>query len=100
MVQRYGTSCMPRSDGVYVRHSDYEVLEAECERLRAALRTPLLTGADAPMYGGIFAVEGINREVVETAFYAGAHTVTIYYGERRVFTSMAEFYAAHPKEQA
>jgi hypothetical protein len=26
---------MPRSDGVYVRHSDYEALEAECERLRA-----------------------------------------------------------------
>jgi hypothetical protein len=34
-VQRFGTSSAPCPNGVYVRHSDYAALEAECERLRA-----------------------------------------------------------------
>jgi hypothetical protein len=33
-VQRFGTSSAPCPNGVYVRHSDYAALEAECERLR------------------------------------------------------------------
>lgn len=73
-------------------------LIAEVRSLREALSTPLLTGADAPMYGGIFGAYGINRGVAETAFYAGAPCVTVYYGVTRVFTSVAEFCAAHPKD--
>lgn len=34
-VQRFGTSSAPCPNGLYVRHSDYAALEAECERLRA-----------------------------------------------------------------
>jgi hypothetical protein len=33
-VQRFGTSSAPCPNGLYVRHSDYAALEAECERLR------------------------------------------------------------------
>ncbi|KVC81404.1 hypothetical protein [Burkholderia ubonensis] len=73
-------------------------LVAEVRALRARLETPLLTGAYAPMYGGVFAVEGISHEAAESALYAGATTVTIYYGERRIFTCMSDFMAAHPKE--
>jgi hypothetical protein len=29
-VQRFGTSSAPCPNGVYVRHSDYAALEAEC----------------------------------------------------------------------
>lgn len=75
-------------------------LVAEVRRLREALSTPLLTGADAPMYGGIFGAEGANRDVAETAFCSGAPTVTVYYGEKRVYTSMAEFCAVHPGEKS
>jgi hypothetical protein len=59
----------------------------------------MFTGADAPMYGGIFGAEGVNRDVAETAFYTGAPAVTVYYGEKRVFTNLAEFCAAHPREK-
>jgi hypothetical protein len=34
-VQRFGTSSAPCPNGLYVRHSDYAALEAECKRLRA-----------------------------------------------------------------
>jgi hypothetical protein len=74
-------------------------LIAEVRRLRETLSTPLFTGADAPMYGGIFGVEGANRTVAERAFYAGAPHVTVYYGEKRIFLSVAEFCAVHPKDQ-
>jgi len=75
-------------------------LIAEVRRLREVLSTPAFTGADAPMYGGIFGAEGASRDVAETAFYTGAPTVTVYYGEKRVFTNLAEFCAAHPREKA
>ncbi len=75
-------------------------LIAEVRRMREALSTPMFTGADAPVYGGIFGVEGVSRDAAETAFYTGAPTVTVYYGERRVFTNLAEFCAAHPREKA
>ena len=31
---RYGTSCAPREDGVFVHFTEYEKVVAECERLR------------------------------------------------------------------
>lgn len=43
MVQRYGTSSMPRSDGVYVRHSDYEAL-ADALRKIAAIEDKMVGG--------------------------------------------------------
>lgn len=98
--QRYGVSSMPCESGLYVLHKDYLALEAEVERLREALDTPMFTGADAPMYGGIFGAEGANRGVAETAFYTGAPIVSVYYGEKRVFTSLAEFCVAHPGKKA
>jgi hypothetical protein len=33
---RYGTSCAPREDGVFVHFTEYEKVVAECERLRIA----------------------------------------------------------------
>lgn len=73
---------------------------AEVRRLTEALSTPVFTGAAAPMYGGIFGAEGVNRDVAEAAFYTGAPTVTVYYGEKHVYTSLAEFCAAHPRDKA
>jgi hypothetical protein len=31
---RYGTSCAPREDGVFVHFTEYEKVVAECDRLR------------------------------------------------------------------
>lgn len=73
-------------------------LIAEVRALRAELNTPLLTGAYAPMYDGIFAAEGINHDVAMSAFYENAPTVTVYYGRRHVYTCMAEFCAEYSKE--
>ncbi len=87
-------------NGEFVAYADYEALAGEVRELREVLSTPLLTGADAPMYGGIFGAPGVNRDVAETAFYAGAPCVTVYCGVTRVFTSVAEFCAAYPKEAA
>lgn len=77
---------------------DVVALIAEVRALRAELNTPLLTGAYAPMYDGIFAAEGINHGVAMSAFYANAPTVTVYYGKRHVYTCMAEFCAEYSKE--
>lgn len=84
-------------------HANAEMFKAEKadnEALRAELNTPLLTGAYAPMYEGIFAAEGINHDVAMSAFYANAPTVTVYYGRRHVYTCMAEFCAEYSKEKA
>ncbi|WP_321905147.1 hypothetical protein [Paraburkholderia tropica] len=75
-------------------------LNEEVVRLRAELATPLLTGADAPLYGGIFCAEGISHEAAESAFYTGAPAVTVYYGRRHLYTCLAEFYAENPKEKS
>jgi hypothetical protein len=75
-------------------------LIAEVRRLREALNTPLLTAQDAPIYGGVLCTEGASRDAAMSAFYAGALTVTVYYGEKRIYKSMAEFCAAHPKEKS
>ncbi|MDE1139953.1 MAG: hypothetical protein PW999_09920 [Paraburkholderia tropica] len=75
-------------------------LNEEVVRLRAELATPLLTGADAPMYGGIFCAEGISHNTAESAFYAGASLVTVYYGRKHVYPHLAAFMADFPKEIA
>jgi len=49
-VQRFGTSSATCPNGLYVRHSDYAALEAECERLRAALRA--IGAIENKMVGG------------------------------------------------
>lgn len=68
----------------------------EIERLRAALSTPLLTHIELP-YGLDDLKYGADPARVEVAFAGCAKSVTIYYGEKRTYTSMAAFCAAHPK---
>jgi hypothetical protein len=91
MVKRYGTSSMECENGIYVLHAEYEKVVAERDALLKELRTPLLTGANAPMYGGIFCAEGVSRDAAYSAFHSGARYVTVYYGVKRLFSSMAEF---------
>ena len=97
--------CLPD----YVENSAYiaaanptAILElvAEVRRLQTALNTPQLTAAYAPYLAGIVGVEGVSQEVAADFFMNSAQLVTVYYGEKRVFTNLAEFCAAHLREKA
>jgi hypothetical protein len=101
-VQRFGTSSAPCPNGLYVRHSDYAALEAECEQLRAALGTPIamkvrFSAMSESMYSGF------SRYLAEDALRPDApstNSVTVYYGTKRTFKTGKAFLKAHPKEQA
>lgn len=97
-ITRYGTSGMHREDGVFVLYGEYERVAAECERLRAALNTPQLTATYAPYITGIVGAEGASHEVAADVFMNSMQPLTVYYGEKRIYTCMAEFCAAHPRE--
>jgi hypothetical protein len=58
---RYGTSCAPREDGVFVHFSEYEKVVVECERLRA----------DAERYRWAIAYED-NTEALLAAVFNNA----------------------------
>jgi hypothetical protein len=64
-VQRFGTSSAPCPNGLYVRHSDYAALVAECERLRMQQYELMGVVADVEMGNGFDAVclETIKRVI-------------------------------------
>lgn len=66
----------------------------EVRRLRAALSTPVLTGCEW------FSADGAHHGAALSAFAHGSKSVTVYYGEKRAYTSMAAFCAAHPRASA
>jgi len=75
-------------------------LIAEVRRLRAALSTPIAmeikwSPIESSMMSGFSEMVGADSL---TRKYDKAKSVTVYYGEKRVYTSMAAFCAAHPKE--
>jgi hypothetical protein len=76
-------------------------LIAEVRRLREALNTPIAMKVRwSPMSENM--IDGFSEALAEgslTRNVARAKSVTVYYGEKRVYTSMAEFCAAHPEEQ-
>lgn len=75
-------------------------LTAEVRRLRAALSAPIAMGIKwSPIESSM--MSGFSQIVAEDALtrkYDKAKNVTVYYGEKRTYTSMAAFRAAHPKE--
>lgn len=75
-------------------HANGEMFRAEKAEhalLREVMREPTLTVCQFPG-GASWAADGVNERVAEAAFMQCADTVTIYYGERRVFTNMAAFH--------
>lgn len=75
-------------------HANGEMFRAEKAEhalLREAMREPTLTVCRFPG-GASWAADGVNERVAEAAFMQCADTVTIHYGERRVFTNMAAFH--------
>lgn len=97
-IQRYGTSSAPREDGVFCLWSEYEKVVTERDALRAALATPVFTAGYSPYLNALVGLEGAHWDVAYDVFANSAQLVTVYYGEKRVYPSMAEFCAAHPKE--
>lgn len=69
----------------------FRAQKAEHALLREAMREPTLTVCRFPG-GASWAADGVNERVAEAAFMQCADTVTIHYGERRVFTNMAAFH--------
>ncbi|MDR9052086.1 hypothetical protein [Burkholderia multivorans] len=71
-------------------------LIAEIRRLRNVLASPQHMNCQIDS-GGWWA-HGIDRMAAEEAFLRSANAVvTVYYGEKQVFTNMAAFLAAHPE---
>jgi hypothetical protein len=68
-VQRFGTSSAPCPNGLYVRHSDYAALEAECERLRGQRFELMGVVADVEQFDGFddTCLETIKRVITELA---------------------------------
>lgn len=99
-IKRYGTSSMECPNGIYVLHAEYEKVVAELERLRAALATPVFTAGYSPYLNALAGLEGAHWDVAHDVFYNSNRPLTVYYGEKRIYTSLAEFCAAHPKETA
>jgi hypothetical protein len=82
-VQRFGTSSAPCPNGIYVRHSDYAALEAECERLRAAISNPIamkirLSPIESHM------MDGYSQALADDAIKRGKQVI-VYYGEARPY---------------
>jgi hypothetical protein len=75
-------------------------LTEENEALREALNTPVLTAAYSTYIGRIVGAEGVYHDVAQDVFLNSDQPVAVYYGVKRLFSCMAEFYAAHPKEQS
>lgn len=97
--------CGDRGEGEYIAACNPErmlALIAEMRALREALSTPIAMGIKwSPISSDM--LSGFSQEVGESALkrdFAKAKNVTVYYGEKRVFTSMAEFCAAHPRGKA
>lgn len=74
-------------------------LITEVRALRKTLSMPLMTRIQRSAWIGD-GMDGMDPRIVEEAFIHGSPSVTVYYGEKRVYTSMAAFCAAHPKEKA
>lgn len=66
-------------------------LVAEMRRLQRLLSNPLFTGAKSPFFGGVVGEPGLNQDVAKTAFYDGVSHVSVFYGEERIYTSLAQF---------
>lgn len=75
-------------------------LTAEVRRLRAALSTPIAMKMKwSPMSENM--VDGFSQNLGEDVLNrepARAKAVTVYYGQKCIYTNMAAFCAAHPKE--
>lgn len=88
-------------DGIYCRDETIRQLEGEVRALRAKLSTPIAMGCtyspiESSMMSGFsrdVAKDVLTREPIKTK------SITVYYGEKRIYTCMAEFCAAHPKGQ-
>jgi len=76
------------------------MLTEENEQLQEKLQTPLMTR----IYRNAWHSNGfeglIDARVAEEAFMDGAEKVLVYYGEARIFTTLAEFMEAYPKPDA
>jgi hypothetical protein len=72
-------------------------LTAEVRRLREALNTPVFTCGYSQHVNALVGLEGVHWDVAYDVFANSNGLVTVFYGEKRVYTSMAEFCAAHPR---
>jgi hypothetical protein len=71
----------------------------EVRRLRAALSTPQSTRCE--LGSGGWSADGAHHAAAETAFMSNPRAiVTVYYGEKRTYETMAAFCAAHPRAPA
>jgi hypothetical protein len=59
-IQRYGTSCAPREDGIFCLYAEYEKVVAEREALRAALISKIPTPHFALVVDRTYEGEGIS----------------------------------------
>lgn len=73
-------------------------LIAEVRALREALNTPQYTHIQHTEWSGSSVLGAIEPKVAEESFMYGALHITVCYGEKRVYTNMAAFCAAHPRE--
>ena len=73
------------------------VLTEENEALRAKLSTPSFTAGYSQSLNAMVGLEGAQRDVAADIFMNGDGHVTVFYGEKRIYHSMAAFAHAHPR---
>ncbi|MDR6389204.1 hypothetical protein [Paraburkholderia phenoliruptrix] len=72
-------------------------LIAEVRALRAKLETPVFTAG--PYGEGLLGLEGANPITATQVFMHTPWPVTVFYGDKKIYTSMAAFLEAHPEKQ-
>jgi hypothetical protein len=91
---------MHPDDAAYAEAATPDVLLAliaEVRALRAKLETPIFTAG--PYGEGLLGLEGANPITAIQVFMHTPWPVTVFYGDKKIYTSMAAFLEAHPEKQ-